>query len=181
MQKSLISLANVAGLDINNAQHTVAIADAVKGISDIEDFIEYVRVHKAGIEYATKTERLDILASRYKQEAAAAAVSKDAATFSSRLAEKVKMVRTAIKNEWAEGRHAMLANVRDKETGAPFFTDKELRALVAVAGSTLAVIEMSERDTLQEALERMFIARKTQKRIANTSAAVRKLVEKVRA
>jgi len=162
MQKSLISLANVSGLDINNSQHTVALADAVKGVQDIDEFVDFVRDHKDGIEFTSRPERLDILAQRYRAEKAK---SLTAQTFAQKLDGKVRKVKNKIKNHWAEGKSVGFCDAR-RVDGEPFFTVKELRALYEVGnGSTMMVVELCERDRLVEEIEKAIIDKKSRPQI----------------
>jgi len=98
--QNLYRLANIIGLDTTNAQHTVALEEAMLGIEEVEAFLEYVRDKKEAIEYATKTEKLDTLATMYKKLQANAKLPHETAmNFSKQLTHKVEQARTFIKNQ----------------------------------------------------------------------------------
>ena len=145
-------LANVMGLDANTPQHNIALEEALHGIAHPEEFIEFCRGRRAGVEYVTKVERLDILASQYKSEQTRSTV---ADSFSEALAEKVRQVRTLAKNALREGVAAPFSAIR--KDGERYFSVKELKALAAV-GSPYGVIELSERGRLAEEIKKAFEA-----------------------
>ncbi len=147
-----IRLANVMGLDADTPQHNIALEEALHGIAHPEEFIEFCRGRRAGIEFVSKTERLDILASQYKSKHTRSKVSQ---TFSEALAGKVKQVRTVVKNALSEGVPAPFSSVMKE--GERFFSVKELKALAAV-GSPYTIIELSERGRLAEEIKKAFEA-----------------------
>jgi hypothetical protein len=147
-----IRLANLFGLDVNNAQHTLAIADALTGVDDPADFIEFCRSRKHGIEFVSKTEKLDLLAAEYKSRPSRAAKI-TAGEFSDRLAGKVATVRTIAKNAWREGHAAPFSSImRDGEW---YFSLKELKALAKI-GSPPVIFELSERGELADEIRKEF-------------------------
>lgn len=151
-------LANVMGLDINNKQHTVAIIDAFYGVVSKEDFIEYCRNNKDGIEYATKTEKLDTLATRYKRELEREQLAdklKDGEKYSEHLAQKVKQTQNII-----EEKSCMFRDIR--LNGDRYFADHELRALASI-GSTSAIIELSRLGKLADAVYDLYADKIQQK------------------
>jgi len=142
----------VMGLDANTPQHNIALEEALHGIAHPEEFIEFCRGRRAGIEFVSKVERLDILASQYKSEHTRSGVAQ---TFAQKLAQKVRQVRTVVKNALREGVAAPFSAVR--KDGERYFTVKELRALAAV-GSPFVIVELSERGKLAEEIQRAFEA-----------------------
>ena len=152
-----IRLANITGLDISNAQHSVAIDEALIGISDTEAFIEYCRDKKDGIEYATKTEKLDTLATRYKRlQEQSMLPTGQAEESSTALAQKVEAARVYLKNEIEVGNDKPFSRL--KQDGERYFSDKELEALAEI-GSSRYLIELSETHELKNALSKLFISK----------------------
>ncbi len=145
-------LANVMGLDSATPQHNIALEEALHGIAHPEEFIEFCRSRRAGIEFVSKVERLDILASQFKSEHTR---SKVAQSFSDALAAKVKQARTVVKNALSEGVAAPFSSVRKE--GERYFSVKELKALAAV-GSPYTIIELSERGKLADEIKKAFEA-----------------------
>lgn len=141
-------LANIIGLDTTSAQHNVAIMEALNGIEDIEAFFEYCRDHKEGIQYATKTERLDTLATKYKKLQRAAKVPIDSLkSFSETLTHKMDQARSTIKELNDNGVKNPFVALR--LNGEYFFTEKEINALKEI-GSPVYVVELSETHELQD-------------------------------
>ena len=101
----MIRLANVAGLDVENPQHLVAITDAIQEVGNelCMAFVEFVRRRKDGVEYQSKVERLDTLVSAFTREAEEEKVKDRANSFAYRLTQKVKAIRSTAINAWAEG------------------------------------------------------------------------------
>ena len=152
-----LRLANIAGLDTKDPQHSVAIKEALFGIEDTEAFLEYCRDHKNLIEYQTKTERLDTLATRYKKIQADAKLPHELAnSFSKNLAHKVEQVRIFMRNRLEEGKDTPLNKIFID--GNRFFTDKEVNAL-SEFGSIFALIDLSENGELEDRLIDLFIGK----------------------
>lgn len=150
-------LANIIGLDTGSAQHNIAIVEAIHGVDDMEAFFEYCRDHKEGIQYATKTERLDTLATKYKKLQNQAKIPLDtAASFSKSLAAKVEQARTTIKDLNEKGVKKPFAAIR--LNGDYFFSEKEQNALKEL-GSTLYVVELSETHQIAEKLMDLFVSK----------------------
>jgi len=164
-QEQMHRLANVAGLDAHNRQHTVALTDAVRRVAEMADpraqitvsdmaerLIRYAREQIGGIEYATKPERLDILVTRFLRDEA---IQRNAHKFEAgerfidELVHMVGDVRTTIRNERAAGRDVGFRHIRRE--GEPMFSIKQLRALASV-GSTDGILELSETGKLRDAL-----------------------------
>ncbi len=156
-----LRLANVMGLDIKNAQHSVAIDEALFGIEDPEAFLEFCRQQKEGIEYQTKTERLDTLATRYRKNIEDAKIPHDTANkFSDNLAEKVHIAKSFIKNQIELGNPRPFSTLR--VDGKPYFTQKELTALTKL-GSISYLMHLADTSELKQKLRDLFIARHTKR------------------
>lgn len=63
----ILRLSNVFGLDLEKDQNKIALYDAMEGIVNPKDFLEYCRNQKDGIEYMNRVEKLDLLATKYKK------------------------------------------------------------------------------------------------------------------
>jgi len=153
-----IRLANATGLDIANAQHSVAIAEALHGIEDQNAFLDFCVEKKDGIKTfgkAEKPERLITLSRRYKKLQEQAALPHDTAkTFSGKLTDKVSQVRLSIKNAYEAGNNRPFSTL--KVNGERFFTDKELNALASI-GSINYIIELSETGEMKGKLIDLFM------------------------
>jgi len=146
-----LRIANLFGLDINNAQHSLAIVDAMQGISDTAEFIEYCRSRKGGIEYATKTEKLDTLSHKYKQKQIDSQLEQkyqNGDAYSKRIAEKVKACRNFVEEAGCKFSEVW-------KDGERLFEDHEIRALKEV-GSPTVVIELSRRHTLAAKISELY-------------------------
>ena len=158
MQK-LFRLANVAGLDVDNRQHSVALAEAMQVVGGDERFVEYVRENRESIQYATKVERLDILATRYEKiqraEKQKSAIDQ-AKPFIRRILEKLSQCKTFIKNNDVSSFDRV--SIQKDEGRQMFFSEKESKALNAI-GSVSYVIEMYEIGELGGMLEREYMKR----------------------
>lgn len=153
MQK-LYKLANIAGLDGNNAQHTLAIGDTLT-IDNIrqhfDEFIEFCRETKESITFVTKTERLDILANRFnklKDNEKFEAQRDKANIFIKAILDKIRSARDFIKAHYYK-----LSEIR--ANGEPLFTDRELKALNGI-GSTIRVMNLFETHQLADELEKFY-------------------------
>lgn len=150
-------IANLIGLDINNAQHSVAIDEALIGIDDTESFYEYMRDKKDGIEYATKPEKLISLSHSYKKlQNEALLPHTTAKNFSVQLSEKVESARVFLKNEIEIGNDKPFSRL--KVDGDSYFTEKELAALSEI-GTSRYLIELAERDELRNKLIDLFLSK----------------------
>lgn len=151
-------LANIVGLNADNGQHGVAIVEALHGIENTEDFLSYCRIYKEGIQYATKAERLDTLATRYKTIQANAKLPHDIAeTFSKTLVRKVEVARVFLKNELDSGNDKPFSRL--KVAGEPYFTKKEINALSELKLSPSAIIGLAEENTLGKELVKLFMSK----------------------
>jgi len=147
-----LKLANVMGMDIDNAQHGVGIADALNGIEEPAAFIEYCRDKKNGIEYENRIEKLDTLATMYKKIQENIKLPHDTAkAFSKQLSHKVKQTRNIV-----EDKNIVFSML--KVDGEKFFTEKELKALQGI-GSVIYIIESSRQNTLEEQLIDLFLGK----------------------
>ena len=152
-----IRLANIIGLDINNAQHSVAIDESLYGVTDKEAFLDYCRDFKDGIQYSTKPERLDTLATAYKKLQNEALLPHDQArSFSKQLSAKVEDARIYLKNELEVGNDRPFSRLT--QGGERYFTEKELRAL-AELGSPMHLILLSEENKLESHLTKLFLGK----------------------
>lgn len=155
--KQAYRLSNIFGLDANNAQHSIAVLDAINGIDDVEAFIDYCRDHKEGIEYVSKTEKLDILANKYKKLQESSKLPTDTAIgFSKQIARKISEARTVIKNSMEEGVDRPISRL--SVDGEKFFSDKEIKALSEI-GSVNYIISLSETGDLEEKLIELFVSK----------------------
>jgi hypothetical protein len=121
---------------VNNKQHTIAIMDALNGIADINDFIAYCRENKEEIKFASKTEKLDTLAHKYKKEQIEKRLPKSKARkYAEKLAKKVKDICVWLDDNWG----ANLTKVLRKDNGERYFEDHEIRMINSLGGIPSAV------------------------------------------
>lgn len=157
--QNLYRLANVMGLDASSPQHTVALKEAMLNIVDQNDFIEYCRLHKDGVEYATKVEKLDTLAVRYKKIEAHKSLPHDTAnSFVNTLISKLNAIKTFVKNKLEIGGFEWDSFRENKP-----FTKKELKAIKGLNKSPNQIIHMIESGTIKEALIDLFMREYTVK------------------
>jgi len=166
MQAKNIILAGVVGLDLSEASNAVFVAETTKGIDNIDMFIEYCRDKKEGITYTTKTERFDILASRFKKlEEAERLKDKraNADSWTDGIVWKVAQCRTMLINAKAyedymcTGRDIGFRHLVNPETKEKIFTIKELTAMFSI-GSTEDIIGYSEDGTLKAKLMSVYMS-----------------------
>ncbi len=139
MKSDNILLAGIIGLNVSDANHAVFMAEVTREIKDMHGFLIFCRQEKGGVEYATKMERLDILAERYKnieEDQELSGIYDRGEAYAKAIAAKVKQVRTLVADANCGFRDIKLE-------GALFFEVKELLSLAAV-GSTQGVIEFSK-------------------------------------
>ena len=147
-----LRIANSMGLDISNAQHSVAITEAIHGVEDKEAFYHYLSDKKSSIEYETKPERLLTLSRMYKKIQENIKLPHDIANaFSKQLAHKVKQTRNIV-----EEKNIVFSML--KVDGEKFFTEKELKALQGI-GSVIYIIESSRQNTLEDQLIDLFLGK----------------------
>jgi len=157
--QNLYRLANIIGLDTTNAQHTVALEEAMLGIEEVEAFLEYCRDKKEAIEYATKTEKLDTLATMYKKLQANAKLPHETAmNFSKQLTHKVEQARIHIKNQMELGNEKPFSTTGNPNGEGKFFTVKEIKALSGLGRSSV-IVELSEQHKLAESLMQLFLSK----------------------
>jgi hypothetical protein len=175
MQSNDIILAGVLGLDISKAEHALFIAESTKNIINIDDFIRYCRNNKTGIEYATKTERLDILTTRYLQQQEDTILNakyKQGEEYAKVLAAKVKSCRNFVEDNYIE--FSQLG-----ADGKKYFKDHELRMLERL-GSKEVVLEYSKINKLSQQIYDEYIKaiqiQHKQKSLPNQSRDVMQLV-----
>lgn len=160
MQAKDIILAGVVGLDLSDASSAVFVVECTKGIVNFDMFIEYCRDKKEGITYTTKTERLDILANRFKKLEEAERLKDKRATgdaWTDAIVTKVSQYRTTVLNAIAHeeymcsGREIGLRHLKHVDTKELLFSAKELNALASV-GSTKDVLAFCEDRSLKTKL-----------------------------
>ncbi len=158
--QNLFRLANIVGLDTTNAQHSVALEEAMFGITDQEAFLEYCRDHKNEITTygkIEKPERLDTLSTRYKKLQDQALLPYEDAELSARTLSALFLnVRMYLKNEIEIGRDPKLKMIR--LGGDPYFTDKQAEAIDQI-GRLAHIIELSETNELTEALRQLYLSK----------------------
>lgn len=138
---SSIVLAGVLGISLTDKEAAVFMEDATKDIQSIDAFIAYCRDHKGNIKTfgkMEKLERLDTLATEYKElERTAALEAKYEAfeKYAKTVAVLVKQCRTYVEEKGCEFSELVVE-------GKKFFEDHQLRALDAV-GSRGVVLEYS--------------------------------------
>ena len=154
--QNLYRLANIMGLNTDNMQQTVALKESLVGINDVDEFLDFCRDKKDGIEYSTKTEKLDTLSTMYKKLQHQKSLPHDTAkTFTHQIVEKVEAVRIHIKNKIAEG--------DDRKQFTDYmkvdmpFNAKEISALNGLNKRPTHIISMSESNTLEGALYDFFM------------------------
>ena len=172
-----LRLANTMGLDINNAQHSVAITEALYGIEDVNSFLEFCVDKKNGIDYETKTEKLMTLSTMYKKLQERSKLPHDTAkSFSKQLSYKVEQTRNIVEDK-------NIAFSMISVDGIKFFTEKELKALQGI-GSIVYIIESSRNHTLEEQLMDLFlgkfIAKSKYEALTNNQQRMKKLVQGVK-
>jgi len=178
MQGKIIILSGMMGIDINDAKSAVFIGETIKGIDDLDAFIEYCRDKKEAIEYATKTEKLDTLATMYKKLQANAKLPHETAmNFSKQLTHKVEQARTFIKNQIELGNEKPFSSL--VVDGHSYFTDKEIKALSGLGRSSV-IVELSEQHKLEDSLMKLFlskyISRSKYEALNNSQKEIRRLV-----
>jgi len=150
-----VRIANLMGLSLDSAQHSVAIDEALITIEDTEAFYQFLSDKKNGIEYETKPERLLTLSRMYKKLQEKAKLPNEIAmNFSRQLTHKVEQARTYIKNQIELGNERPFSSLT--VDGHKFFTNKELKALSGI-GSSSVIIELSEQHKLEESLTELFL------------------------
>jgi len=155
--QNLYRLANIMGLDTENTQHTVLLKESMHDIDDAGAFLEFCRDKKEGIEYSTKTEKLDTLATMYKKLQNKAKLPHETAmNFSKQLTHKVEQARTYIKNQIEQGNERPFSSLT--VDGHKFFTDKELKALSSLGRSSV-IIELSEQLKMEDSLIKLFLSK----------------------
>ena len=155
METNNIILAGVMGLSLENINTAIFVAECTKDIEDIKLFIEFCRKHKDGIEYSTKTEKLDTLSIRYKKQQDEAKIPLERLNgFIATLDGKVKESRNFVEDKNIEFSELVVKGVK-------YFSKKELEALKS-CGSNLGIIEASRvgilKDNLRVILSNKFLA-----------------------
>lgn len=143
---NLYRLANIVGLDTENTQHTVALKEAMHGVEDQEDFLEYCRANKASIKTfgkGEKPERLDTLSTQYKklqEDKLLESKYSRAEEYADVLSEMVKLSRDYVETKCVDFDMIKMDGKK--------FKDHQIRCLRSI-GSTIAIIEYSRVGTLK--------------------------------
>jgi len=173
-----IRIANLMGLDLKSAQHSIAIDEALIGTEDTEAFYQFLEDKKNSIEYETKPERLLTLSRMYKKLQANAKLPHETAmNFSKQLTHKVEQARIFIKNQIELGNEKPFSSL--VVDGHSYFTDKEIKTLSGLGRSSV-IVELSEQHKLAESLMQLFlskyISRSKYEALNNSQKEVRRLV-----
>jgi len=155
-----IRIANLMGLDLNSAQHSVAIDEALIGIEGTEAFYQFLADKKDKITtYGKdeKPERLMTLSRMYKKLQEKAKLPHETAmNFSKQLTHKVEQARTFLKNQIEQGNERPFSTLQLKEHLV--FSVKELNALASLGRSSV-IIELSEQHKLEDSLIELFLSK----------------------
>jgi len=166
MQARLIILAGVVGLDLSDASNAVFMSEVVKDMRHLDMFIEFCRDKKEGITYTTKSERLDILANRFKKLEEKERLKDKYANgdaWTDGIVWKVSQCRTMLINARAHeeymcsGKDIGFKHLVKPEHKEKLFTNKELSALHSV-GSTTDIIGYCEDGSLKSKLMAVYMA-----------------------
>lgn len=148
-------IASIVGLDMGDINHAVFVSETIRGIDSLDAFIEFCRKEKGGIQFASKTDRLDTLATRYKKIQENAKLPHEIANgFTAIVVRKVEDARTYLKNELEVGNDRPFSRLR--KDGKSYFSIKELTALAGV-GTPRYIIELSEQNKLADALYKLYM------------------------
>jgi len=155
-----IRIANLMGLSLDSAQHSVAIDEALISIEDTEAFYQFLANEKDSITtYGKdeKPERLMTLTRMYKKLQEKAKLPHETAmNFSKQLTHKVEQARTYIKNLLDSGEDKPFSRLHI--SGEPYFSKKEISAL-SMIGRSEAIIELSELYKLEDNLIKLFLSK----------------------
>lgn len=155
MKTKIIMIASILGLDMSDMNHAVFVSETIKGIDDLDGFIEFCRKEKSGIQFASKTDRLDTLATRYKNAQENAKLPHALANgFTSSIVDRVEKARISLKNALASGNSTPFSTIK---INGEKFTKKELNALAGVSKSPAILIELSEQGKLGDALYDLYM------------------------
>jgi hypothetical protein len=166
------------GMDTENVQHTALLKESMLGVVNPNDFIEYCRNKKNGIEYMNRLEKLDTLATQYKRTVNNIPTGL-LQSFSKNVSNKFKVaIQTLRDNE-----EFLTDNLnRLKVDGNSYFTEKEILLLNEV-GKLNRLINLYELGTLNEALYSKSVEKTLLKNMDNAlpkgANDVMKLVQKV--
>jgi len=146
-QTQVIRLANVLGMGIDNKQHQIAIHDAITNVKAADDFVEYCRTNKDGIDFSNRLDKLETLYTRYKNtidDIPTLVLEK----FCKRIAEKFKEAIQVLRDN-----EEYLSKDLSKFTnhGEQHFTNKEIE-LLNEAGGLNKLISLHEQHTLYDTL-----------------------------
>ncbi len=175
--QNLYRLANIMGLDTENTQHSSLLKESAHGIVDIDDFLEYCRGRKDGIEYMNRVEKLDLLATQYKKSSRN--MPKDIQEllpkYCKQIDGKFKQAISFIRdNEEALNRHLE----RLKPNGEQWFTNKEIDSLQAIGGLRNCITAYEE-GKLYEKLYDVSVKRYLEKKKYNALTDGQKRIKKL--
>ena len=151
--QNLFRLANIMGLDTNDAQHTALLKESMFNITDPEDFLNYCRNQKDGIEYMNRVEKLDLLATKYKKQAEDKLLESkftQGEQYAKALSAKITECRNFI-----EDNNISFGEIRG-ENKSKYFEDHELRMLEKI-GSQISVIEYSKINRLAGEIYKKYV------------------------
>jgi len=179
MKEATYRIANIFGLDTNKAQHTVAILDGLNGIENIDEFVTFCRTRKHGIQFASKTEKLDTLSFQFRkieETRRMALTNNKAKTYAETLSDKVKECRNFVDDAGCDFSVVVVE-------GEKYFKEHELNALKEI-GSVMLVIEYSRQHKLKIEIEKLYISKIKQKSLgskenADVKALLNKTVRRV--
>lgn len=143
----IIRLGNVLGIDIDKEQHKIALLDAISGVSNPDDFIEYCRDKKDSIDYANRLDKLETLFTRYKNtidDIPTEALQK----FCKNLSDKIKVAISVLRDK----EECLSVDLKRLQVdGNQYFTNKEINLLNEVGGLN-RIMQLYELNTLYDTL-----------------------------
>lgn len=152
-----LKVANVMGLDANNSQYGLLIMEVLDGVNDADDFIDYLRTRKEGVEYANRIEKLDGLAYQYKRsdrnlpKEVQGMLPKYCNSIVDKFSQSIQILED--NEEVFEGHLSRL-----KVSGTQWFMNKEISSLEAI-GSLRKCISLYKENSLYEKLYEVSIKR----------------------
>jgi len=165
-RENMMRLANVMGLDTAKAAHSLAIVDCLKEIKDFDRFLGFCRAKRSGVEYVTRTERLDVLQVKFLNILHEEALAKErdkAGSFAVELDKKVSMCRLFVQ-EKACGWAMVVVE------GEKYFNPYELKSLKDI-GSVSCVVDLCETHRLREQIARKYM-QEVEKKLLKTNNAI---------
>lgn len=159
-----IEISGALGLSTSNAFESKILAAALLGMDSPQAFLDFVREEREKIEYKTRSERLDILATRYKkieEKAKALAHVGYFSKFIETIVLKLKSNNVAVTSMNAKRHFKGLEKLKLSELKTKegfLFREKELDALVSVcpkyvSDKTEFIWKISREGKLEEMLK----------------------------